>query len=65
MDRESFWQLSSPPPGTEHDGVNNVAIVKVVTRFGVNVVDAHLLQQTGLAEAILRGSTGTVHRQAH
>jgi hypothetical protein len=32
--------------GTEHYGVNNVAILQVVARFVVNVVDANLLQPT-------------------
>jgi hypothetical protein len=35
----------------------------VVTGVVVNVGDAHLLQPTRLAEAIIRGSTGTDYRQ--
>jgi hypothetical protein len=63
---ESPWQLSLHPPRTQtqsHDGVNNVTIVQVVARFVVNVVDTHLLQPPRRAEASLRGSTGTDHRQ--
>jgi hypothetical protein len=48
---------------TEHDGVDNVAIVQVVALFAINMVDAHLLQPTPRAKATLRSSTGTDHRQ--
>jgi hypothetical protein len=41
---------------TEHDLVNNVAIVLLV--------DVHLMLPTWRAEGTLRGSNGTDHRQA-
>jgi hypothetical protein len=40
------------------------AIVQVVARFVVNVVDAHLLQPTRRAEATIQVSIGTEHRQS-
>jgi hypothetical protein len=49
--------------GIEHDRVNNVAIVQILARYVVNMVDVDLLQPTRRAEATLRGSTGIDHRQ--
>jgi hypothetical protein len=48
--------------GIKHDRVNYVAIVQIVARYVVNMVDVDLLQPTRRAEATLRGSTGTDHR---
>jgi hypothetical protein len=42
--------------GIKHDRVNYVAIVQIVARYVVNMVDVDLLQPTRRAEATLRGS---------